>query len=507
MAGTTTLLRVLVIKNHWQVYETFCLRFEQAANELSRKEGDNRLRGMSVSKRTFERWYGGTVKSLPHPNCCRVLEFMFGHPVASLLESAPEESSTLRFSVGVTVGGEERPATSPDLKPEEHHLILRGKNRIQAQDFRISPGPDAPLYGSLTSGNEALFLRSERGQNLDLERQISMAARRALRFTTIAEGSNVGPQTIAQLQSEVQRLATAYPRESLSLILGDLAETQDDVFRLLENGRQRPNEARDLYLLAGITCGMLAKASHDLGDPRSALTQARTAYVCAENSGHSGLRSWILGLQSLVTYWAGWPTDALRYAQLGVSNSNPSDGTSSVWLSALEARASAALGDAETMQTAVRRAEEIRGQVEPGDLDSFGGIMSFPIPRQLYYAAHSAVSLPGQSSDVEELAENAVEAYDNASPGDWAFGDHAGARSDLALARIIKGELEGGIEALRPVLDLPHEQRIRGIVASALRVHGALRGSPSGNSNAAKELRAEIEAFSQTPPPALPYSS
>ncbi|MGH3327733.1 MAG: hypothetical protein ACRDPT_08080 [Streptomycetales bacterium] len=34
------------------------------------------------------------------------------------------------------------------------------------------------------------------------------------------------------------------------------------------------------YLLAGVVCGMLAKASHDLGDTRAALTQARTAYVC-----------------------------------------------------------------------------------------------------------------------------------------------------------------------------------------------------------------------------------
>ncbi|MGH4014892.1 MAG: hypothetical protein ACRDSL_13430 [Pseudonocardiaceae bacterium] len=65
-------------------------------------------------------------------------------------------------------------------------------------------------------------------------------------------------------------------------------------FGLLE-GRQRPEQTRDLYLIAGITCGLMAKASHDLGAAHDAMTQARTGYACADNAGHNGLRPGSVG--------------------------------------------------------------------------------------------------------------------------------------------------------------------------------------------------------------------
>ncbi|MGH3767165.1 MAG: hypothetical protein ACRDTX_18755 [Pseudonocardiaceae bacterium] len=108
---------------------------------------------------------------------------------------------------------------------------------------------------------------------------------------------------------------------SLFAVVG-LVDTQDRAFGLLE-GRQRPEQTRDLYLIAGIACGLMAKASHDLGVPHDALTQARTGYACADNSGHDGLRAWIRGLQALITYWSGRLEDSVRYAQLGGRRRNP----------------------------------------------------------------------------------------------------------------------------------------------------------------------------------------
>jgi transcriptional regulator with XRE-family HTH domain len=48
------------------------------------------------------------------------------------------------------------------------------------------------------------------GEDYSLERRIAMAARRALRFSVEAGGSNVGAGTIEQLREEVRTLATAY---------------------------------------------------------------------------------------------------------------------------------------------------------------------------------------------------------------------------------------------------------------------------------------------------------
>lgn len=53
-----TLLRTLITRRHWQVFETFKLHFERTANELAEQDRDPTLVGLTVSKRQFERWYG-----------------------------------------------------------------------------------------------------------------------------------------------------------------------------------------------------------------------------------------------------------------------------------------------------------------------------------------------------------------------------------------------------------------------------------------------------------------
>jgi hypothetical protein len=331
-----------------------------------------------------------------------------------------------------------------------------------------------------------------------LERQVEMAARKALRFAVTVEGSNVGPETLDQLHDEVARLAHAYPQQPLPVLLGDLIELQDVAFRLLE-GRQRPAESAQMYLLTGAISGMLAKASHDLGDPHSAMTQARAAYVCADNAGHNGLRTWIRGLQSMIAYWAGWPNDAIRYAQLGAEAAKRTTGTSSVWLPAQEARAWAILGDGDKVKDAITRATAARDSVDGDDLDALGGIMTFTRPRQLYYAADARVWLPGAEDEAEQAATAALSAYEDADPAERSFSDEAGARADQALARVNNGNLEGAAEALHPVLDLPADQRIGGIVASAMRVHAALRDPRYRTAPIARDTQLEIEAYCRVP--------
>ncbi len=470
MAETPTLLRVLTLERHWQVYETFRLRFEAAAARLAQAESDPRLEGLSVSKRQFERWYGGAVKTRPYPDQCRVLEAMFDVSVDRLLAPSLAWSETQTMAPLVV--------TSPRPAP----VLLQSE---QAQAL--------PAGGPFNSDP-----RLDAGTT-ELERQVAMAARRALRFTAMAEGSSVGPETLGQIQDEVRRLTVAYPKLALPTLLGDLVEVQDLTFRLLEHGRVKPVQARELYLLAGITSGMLAKASHDLGNPSAAMMQARTAFVCADNADHHAMRAWVRSLQSLISYWAGRPAEAADYADLGQAAAGSVRGTTSVWLACLSARAHALLGDGEATRGAIQRAEDARATVQPDDLDGFGGIMTFPAPRQLYYVAEATVHLGEDPALGESQADAAVAAYRTASEDEWAFGDEAGAQTDLALARIARGEIEGAAEAVRPVLDLPIEQRNFGITSSAQRVHAALLSTGRRTTGAAVGLREEIEAFTASP--------
>ncbi|MGH8885922.1 MAG: XRE family transcriptional regulator [Egibacteraceae bacterium] len=318
----------------------------------------------------------------------------------------------------------------------------------------------------------------------------------ATEYLATAEGSNVGPETLEQLRDEVVRLARAWRAQPLTTLLGDLVEAQDVAFRLLE-GRQRPSQAQGLYLLAGVTCGLLANASHDLGYPHAGMTQARTAYVCADNAGHDGLRAWVRAVQSLIAYWHGWPHEAIRYAQLGADAAAGATGTAAVYLPAMAARAYACLGDSDESQAAVERAKDARERVVPDELDEFGGLLTFDRPKQLYYAADATVWLPDQQERAEREAAEAVDVYEHAAQAERSFTNEAVCRADLALARVGRGELDGVRAALGPVLDLPSERRIHAVVTSAQRVHVALRDARYRGSAAAREVQEEIEAFCQ----------
>lgn len=523
MTQSPTMLRVLVTRRHWQVFETFQRQFERTANELAERENDPSLEGLTISKRQFERWYGGELKTRPYPALCRVLEAMFGRPVDILLGPADRDAVPEWTPLPLAPAPDRKPLPAPDRAPlvtSSWTVRFRPEAPFSEQPFREpqfpesrfpeSPYAEAPFPGvSFPGPREPRLPETPRGQSRlggveftdTLERQVAMAARRAFRFSAMSEGSSVGRETLDQLQQEVRRLTVAYPQLPLSTLLGDLIEMQDLSFRLLEHGRVQPTQARELYLLSAITSGMLAKASHDLGDAHSATTQARTAYVCAENADHPAMRSWVRGLQSLITYWAGQHQEAAQYAALG-SGADPA-GTTAVWLASLHARASAALGDAAGARASIQRAEQAREGATRDDLDDFSGIMTFTEPRQLYYAADALAQLP-DAPEAEQRAQAAVTAYQRAAPEEWAFGDQAGAHTDLALARVRSGTLDGVDEALRPVLDLVPEQRIHGVVTSVRQVHSALRDPRWVNAPEARAVRGEIEAFAATPAAALP---
>ena len=100
-------------------------------------------------------------------------------------------------------------------------------------------------------------------------------------------------------------------------------------------------------------------------------------------------------------------------------------------------------------------------------------------------------------------AEDAVRGFSDTNAPHWAFGDLAGTQSDLALAHLYTGNLDGAAEAVQPVLDLPPNQRNAGIIGSVQRVRTSLMRGPVRDALAARELREEITAFSSRPTLAL----
>jgi hypothetical protein len=377
----------------------------------------------------------------------------------------------------------ERAGTTPQTRRTLQRMFGKPVEELLAPYVPEQAGQVVPASagGRITTGNEMEVL--------------DMAASRARAFALAAQ-TGLGNEAMEQVYDDVKHVATAYPQRPLPEILGRLVETQDLVFALLES-RQRPEHLRQLYFLGGVTGGLLAKASHDLGNPHAALTQTRTAFLCADNADHHGLRAWVRGLQSLVSYWAGNPHDSVRYAQLGAGYAEQAHSTTSVWLPVSEARAWAALGNAEATSAALERAENAWDSVQNDELDEMGGLCTFGRNRQLYYAADALAWLPSEVDKAGRYSREAVDAYTDQSHPEWAFGDAAGSHAAMAITRIVSGELDGAADAIAPVLELPAERRINGVVHSARRVHQALR--LSGRADDARELQEEIELFTRSP--------
>ncbi len=394
-----------------------------------------------LSERQAYRWVAGELSGLPYPAARGTLEEMFGEPVARLF--------------GPPYGIEA-------LRP--------GRRQ----------GGAVPGRGTARTDWEGQV--------------IVMSADRARDFLTRIEASNVGAETLDQLLDDVRRLIVAFQQQPLPTILGDLAGTQERAFELLE-GRQRPEQSRDLYLVAGIACGLMSMASYEMGASHDAMIQTRAGYACADNAGHDGLRAWIRGLQAAFTYLSERLEDSLRYAQRGAEIAASSRGTAGVWLASAEARALAALNRLEEAHTALARATDLRDRVQPDELDSLGGMCTFSQPRQLYFAAE-ALSWGGQpeATRAERLALDTLDAYAAAPVQDRSYGHEAGTRIALATARISHGEVDGAAEALAPVLELPSAQRIHSIVTAMERVRTTLSALQDPGRDAI-ELAGAIEAF------------
>ncbi|MFD7645738.1 hypothetical protein ACFV4P_34420 [Kitasatospora sp. NPDC059795] len=357
----------------------------------------------------------------------------------------------------------------------------------------------SPWHPTVVSGSTGLVLATN---SQDTEQElIAMAAQRARQFALLTGQENLTNEAMELVYDDVRQLTLDYPQRPLSELLGNMVTTQENIYGLLER-RTAPEQSRQLYFLSSVTGGLLAKASHDLADPSAAMTQARTAYMCAEHAGHNGLKAWVRGIQSLVAYWAGRPHESIRYASSGEELAARSGSTTSVWLPVSEARAWAAVGNAEKSRDAIRRAETAWDSVQSDELDELGGIAVFSRSRQLYYAADALSALKSEAVSAQEYALQAVEAYSDSTHPDWAFGDQAGSHAALAISRLMAGELDGAREAVAPILDLPPAQRINGIVACTMRVHRTLAMStlaPSG-----QDLLEEIETFARTPLKSLP---
>lgn len=319
----------------------------------------------------------------------------------------------------------------------------------------------------------------------DLRELASQAATQSLRFADRFSTSNVSDDDLEDLTYALADVATAYVHAPLHPLLHDLLATRDRVFALLD-GHQAPHQTRELFLLAGTSCLLLAHASQNLGDEKAAMAQIRAAWTCAERADHHGLRAWSKGTAALIAEWSPRRQAALTYTREALRHAPR--GESRIRIAAIQARAAARIGDRPRALAALDILRTAREQpAEPEGLGRFGGLLTFPEAKQEYYIG-GTYTLLGEHALAEQHATAALTLYENGPREDRSYGDEALARLDITTARLAAGELEGAGEQLHRLFQLPPELRIRQLGTAMHRISGLLQQPQLAGNRFAREL-------------------
>jgi hypothetical protein len=370
----------------------------------------------------------------------------------------------------------------------KHDQAEAARRRTLHSSAALQPSVLDELYGRV-----GILTREPDSVMTPDEDPVMAAARESAHFSSFAEATNVGPHTLEQLRADIERIARTYYNRPIAPVFVEARELRDRAFELLE-GHQHPAQTRDLYLAAGLLCGILANASLDLGSLPAAETQARTAFLCAELAGHNALRCWIRGVQGMIAIWDERPADAVALARSG-SDYIPEAGTARVRVACIEARAQARLGREDAVDDALSRADDARQHV-PG-VDDPGGFMTFPVAKQRFYAGTANLRLGGEHryQQVEQDAGEAIRLYEAEPPELRRLGELVEARLDLAGARLARGDLEGCTEQTSEAIRASARRRTFTLTGRLRQLANKLELPPFRSAPAALGLRDEILSF------------
>lgn len=293
----TNYFRVLVQQRRW-TYEAMCIQWKRARAELAEKDGDPRLAGVDLPRRTFDRWMKGDLSERgPRPDSARVLEHLFGLTIAVLFGPPPDREAVQRSAV----------SSAP---------VLAGGGWG-------SPGEILLQAEELTTSNTDPAL-------------LSLAAE--------------------SIESIVQRYEDQGPQQ-----LGGEARLLRRMVRTLLLGRQTSGQRQELFRLAARSSGLLAYMAVNAGHADVAEAYCVEAEGFADQIGDVGAKMWVLGTRALNLYYAGEYAASDAAATQGIALSPHSPQAIRLWVNG-RARALARQGDAHGTVQAIGRALDLSDQ-------------------------------------------------------------------------------------------------------------------------------------------------
>jgi tetratricopeptide (TPR) repeat protein len=342
-----------------------------------------------------------------------------------------------------------------------------------------------PPAGVIVGEPEPTPLSSMAGHDDDLV----AAGDESIALLSFAEESNVGELTVEQLQADIERIAQSYLRTPIRPLFAKSRAIRDRAFTLLA-GNQSPRQSRDLYSAAGWAITLLAWMSVDLGRPDIAEGHTRTAWACADAADHDVLRGWIRATQHTAAFWQEDFTRAAAYAEDGLRYNA---GSARLFLASAGSVDQARAGRTDKARELLDIARALT--VHPAESEPGGVLLCTPERAEgLWADTHLAF---GDARRTADHADHAVALFEAVPYALRLAGSERMARLQQAKARLLLGQLDGAIEAVEPILELPPEYRVRPLVHRLAEV--AALTTPYARSPKGRLLRDRIAEFTQRP--------
>ena len=441
----------------------------ETARQLQRAakaNGDNTVPGCAILASYIRRWERGTI--IPTERYRLHYCTALGIPPAAL---GP---------------GQHRPPDREGSRARTVPGALGVRTGADLPAWLREPGGYRDVDGRLKDADRAGWPASA-GAALDVV--ITAIAEESLDLGEWADTSNVGDATLEHYAAQARQLARDYVHAAPYPLLLDARRLRDRVAAKLQ-GRQRPDQTRDLYLIAAQVCGMLAWMSGDLGYQRAAQAHAWTAWVCAEQADHDGARAWVRATQSKLAYWDSRHVESAQLAEDGLRWAAP--GSVPALLASQMARALARAGRPGDAGLALARARAERDRAA-GE-DEVGGAFGLTDAQYHYLAGSTQLWRHDPAQAISESAQ-AVELFQARRPGQPHYGPEALTRIDQACAYLQQEDLDAAHAALRPVLGLLPDLRMELVTQNLGLARQALAQPAFHDAVLARELQEESETY------------
>ncbi|MFJ6752547.1 hypothetical protein ACIQNI_30825 [Streptomyces sp. NPDC091266] len=372
-----TLFRQLVQERHWTTVQTFNTHFARAARELAELTGDRHLTGVTVPRRTFDRWMAGELRGMPQRVTRAILEHLFQQPVA-LLFATPE--------------GAEQIAAAAEVEPA-------GAPRSQPAVVRSAGTFDDPLA--------------------------------VISQTELLTQSSTGTAVLDHFRGEILGIVDRYETQGPQALAGQARSLHGQLSARLHGRQHLPTVHVELFRLTGQAAGLLAYMAVNAGaKPAVAEAYCAQAETLAEHIGDTQLQMWAAGTRSLSLYYQQRYAEADAAAAAGVDLAPNNDQAIRLLVNG-RARALARLGNRRGAERAIGRALDLSEQQQslPTGITSCISFAPYSLARTLANEITARLSL-GDTGEVFSCAEQ-IDGLIEESDSEWS---RALVRLDVAAA-------------------------------------------------------------------------